>query len=166
MMESNVAEALGSWGARSLQARLKQWGEQEDEQPTALDGRMLVQEWIRTPDGHIKVDVVDHSDDHFFPGHQDIAWDVAGTCLEFNLDRDQRHELISKYRSASLDSQINRRLHFFASAYLAYRLGYAMMAEASLNGTADGLRFRSEVRRYREGLMLELASSEGSRWDV
>ena len=43
----------------------------------ALDGRMLPHEWLETPAGYVKTDALDHHDDHFFPGPQDIAWDVA-----------------------------------------------------------------------------------------
>src|SRR5262249_51886436 len=54
-----------------------------DAPAVALDGRMLPHEWIETRAGFVKTDALDHCDDHFFPGPQDIAWDLAAFSIEF-----------------------------------------------------------------------------------
>ena len=53
----------------------------------AGDGRMLPHEWIETRSGYVKTDALDHHDDHFFPGCQDIAWDIAGASVEWSFPR-------------------------------------------------------------------------------
>lgn len=106
---------------------------------TKIDGRMLPHEWLITPRGYLKTDANDHHDDHFFPGCQDIAWDVAGACVEFGLNRGEQEYLVSRMADATLP----RRMPFYRIAYLSYRLGYARMA-----ADADDGRFRTLDARY------------------
>src|SRR5690606_18103724 len=49
-----------------------------------VDGRMLLHEWVLGPGGLVKVDAIDHCADHFFPGCQQAAWDVAGLAAEID----------------------------------------------------------------------------------
>ncbi len=129
--------------------------------PVALDGRLLAHEWIETGTGYTKVDAMDHHDDHFFPGCQDIAWDIAAASIELGLTGpDQRH-LLGRYRSLSGDQAIARRLHQYAVAYLAFRLGYTTLASEALGRSDDGLRFSTERQRYRNLLRRELSVSGG-----
>ena len=51
----------------------------------AVDGRMLPHDWIVAEGQLMKVDALDHHDDDFWPGCRDIAWDVAGAIVEFEL---------------------------------------------------------------------------------
>ncbi|HYO79940.1 MAG TPA: hypothetical protein VES20_00950, partial [Bryobacteraceae bacterium] len=71
----------------------------------------------------VKTDALDHYDDHFFPGRQDIAWDVAGAAVEFGFDPEL---LLSRMETA--DSALSNRVPFYTKAYLAYRIGYCSMA--------------------------------------
>jgi len=105
----------------------------EDAHTCELDGRMLPHEWT----GAMKTDAVDHFDDHFFPGPQDIAWDIAATRIEFSLDR------------GFLDlfpAEIRRRVPFYETAYGAFRLAYCRMAQQSAPGEAG--RFCALAERY------------------
>jgi hypothetical protein len=162
MVRTNVAAALGPGEAELAIARHN--GPLHDAEPTGLDGRMLPQEWLRSPSGWFKVDSLDHGDDHFFPGPQDIAWDVAGTCLEFGLCGSDRRALLAHYRRASGDLGISARLPSFAVAYLAYRFGYSSMAEEQLAGSVDGARFKRKAAEYRRALALELEPGGAERW--
>jgi hypothetical protein len=135
------------------------------ERPVALDGRMLAHEWIATRHGYLKVDAMDHHDDHFFPGCQDIAWDVASAAIELGLSRPGRAYLVNRYRSLSGDRTITSRLHLFAAAYLAFRLGYTDLATMELGESEDGKRFAEERQRYRTLLCREL-SLRGRMWDA
>jgi hypothetical protein len=164
MLVCNVAEALGEAAADRLAARFPAQGTTPGGEPTALDGRMLPHEWIRTRGGFLKADALDHHDDHFYPGPQDIAWDVAGTCLEFGLEGDARRGFLACYIGESGDSGISRRLPFHALAYLAFRLGYVTLAAESLGATPDTARFRAQVIRYRRLLEAELATDGAARW--
>jgi hypothetical protein len=127
---------------------------------------MLPHEWIRTSGGYLKTDAVHHHDDHFFPGCQDIAWDVAGTCLEFNLGPRERQQLIERYRLLSGDSTIAARLPLHALTYLAFRLGYATLAATTLGPDSDGKRFSKARHRYSELLRSELSSSASELWNA
>jgi hypothetical protein len=159
MVQVNVEEALSNSGLDAQLSRLPRGG--WTERPVALDGRMLAHEWIATPGGYLKVDAMDHHDDHFFPGCQDIAWDVVGACTELDLPQGARTYLIDRYRSLSGDLSIRNRLHHFAVAYLAFRVGYVSLAADTLSGSDDGQRFERERRRYRELLCRELSAPEG-----
>jgi hypothetical protein len=123
-----------------------------------VDGRMLAHEWIETSSGFLKVDALDHHDDDFFPGCRDIAWDVAGACVEWNLDGPATESLVERYCRLSGDTCIVRRLPFYEAAYAAYRLGYAQLARASVADGAEAMRFArlenhyaNRLRRFQRG---------------
>jgi hypothetical protein len=157
MTLQNVTEGLGdAWEAR-LKARIRSPG--WTERPVALDGRMLAHEWIRSPGGYVKTDAIDHHQDHFFPGCQDIAWDVAATVLELRLNDTARRELVSRYRSLSGDHSITSRIQAYAVFYLAFRLGYATLATNALGRIPDADRFAAAACRYASLLRRELSDS-------
>jgi hypothetical protein len=164
MVVTNVAEGLGDEWSPRLDARLKECGASWCERPVALDGRMQPHEWIRTSRGYLKTDAVHHHDDHFFPGCQDIAWDVAGTCLEFNLEPEHRQHLIRRYEALSQDSTIAARLPLHAITYLAFRLGYSTQASSSLGQSPDGRRFADAAVRYGKLLRSELSRTTSEEW--
>jgi hypothetical protein len=148
MTRVNVAEVLGDkWGAilgsveRSLAA-------QRHEPAVALDARMLPHEWIATAGGYVKVDGVEHHDDRFFPGPADIAWDVAATLVEFDLDRHRAGFFLEQYTEASKDRSVHERIPAFVVAYLAFRAGYTALAASTLGDSEDGVRFNRAARRY------------------
>jgi hypothetical protein len=107
---------------------------------------------------------MDHHDDHFFPGCQDIAWDVAAAVFELDLEEQSRSYFIARYRRLSGDRGIARRLHHYAIAYLSFRLGYATLATSVLGKTADGIRFTGQAQRYARLLASELNNSP-ARWN-
>ncbi len=114
----------------------------------AVDGRMLPHEWLRAPGRYLKTDALDHHDDHFFPGCQDIAWDLAGTMIEFRLSARHREHLLELYLQMDNDSTLRRRLVFYEIAYLAYRFAYTRMAEHSTGEPAEGGRFHTLHNYY------------------
>lgn len=115
----------------------------------AVDGRMLPQEWIQTDAGWIKTDALDHHDDHFFPGCQDIAWDIAGAAVEFRFDAQALAERFLRLRP---DRTLLSRLPFYRTAYLAYRIGYATLAMETLGDSPDARRFAALRLRYTAAL--------------
>lgn len=112
------------------------------------DGRMLPQEWLYTSRGYIKTDALDHYDDHFFPGCQDVAWDIAGASVEWGFAPEA---LLDRYLRLQPDAKLYSRIGFYVTAYRAYRWGYCTMAAESLGCTADGNRFRALLPRYSAG---------------
>jgi hypothetical protein len=113
----------------------------------AGDGRMLPHEWIETARGYLKADALDHHDDHFFPGCQEIAWDIAGASVEWGFPPEA---LLDRYLRLQPDPKLSNRIPFYMTAYRAYRLGYCTMAVDALGDTADGARFRSLIPKYAE----------------
>ncbi len=134
MIETNLAEAFDIDAAP-----IRQWRSMIEDAPTyELDGRMLPHEWIETSSGYLKTDAVDHFDDHFFPGPQDIAWDVASAVIEFSLD----DSFLEKF-----NADIRRRMPFYKLAYAAFRLGYCRISEPLVD-PQEAARFRQLEARY------------------
>jgi hypothetical protein len=160
MIAVNATETFGESFSEKLLDSLPpgEWAECV----VALDGRMLPQEWIRTGSGYLKTDAIDHHDDHFFPGCQDIAWDVAAASVELGLGRDGGDRLMERYRALSGDRTIARRVRPYTVAYLAFRLGYSTLAASVLGDSPDARRFSVESRRYRD-LLEERLGHGGSR---
>jgi hypothetical protein len=126
----------------------------------AVDGRLMPHEWLRSPEGLLKTDTVDHADDHFFPRDQDIAWDVAGFCAEFRLNLPEEAEIAQAVAHATGDRRLPLRLPFYAVAYRAYQLGYAQQAAMSLGHARDAERFRRRGRRFRNELRMLLGACQ------
>jgi hypothetical protein len=156
MIHSNLAAVgLERW-AGDLQ-------DPADGPPVAVDGRMLPHEWLRTARGYLKVDALDHHDDHFFPGPVDIAWDLAAAAVEFGMSPEARQLLVERYRRLSGDRTIAGRLPYYTVAYLACRMGYASLAAETLAGTTDGGGFQGMLLHYRSMLTNEPATAAGRR---
>jgi hypothetical protein len=122
-----------------------------------IDGRMLPHEWIQTKNGYLKTDSMDHCCDQFLPQQQDIAWDIAGICGEFQLDELWRSILINNYIKKTGDQTIEKRLPFYNVAYLSYRMGYSALSAKSLGDTDDAIRFKALERIYGTQLKKSLA---------
>jgi hypothetical protein len=124
--------------------------------PVLADGRMQPHEWLLTKHGILKVDGASHGDDHFFPGPADIAWDLAGAIVEWDLGQGAADYLVSRYADLSGDHP-QRRLPAWLQAYTVFRLGYCKMAAETLAGTAEEERLLRDYRRYRARASAALA---------
>lgn len=100
--------------------------------PTVItDARMRPDKWL----GSVKIDSVDHGDNHFYPGPTDIAWDVAGTIQEFHWNTSTAEHFVDRYTKHSGDRDIRGRLEFFQAAYSAFQDGYGAMYDYRTNTT-------------------------------
>lgn len=126
-------------------------GEIEDGRVVEVDGRMLPHEWLLTERGYIKADALDHHDDHFFPGCQDVAWDIAGAAVEFEFPVEC---LAERYLRRLPDSTLLRRLPSYMRAYLAYRIGYSAMASES-GDNAERARWQRQLSAYQRALSMK-----------
>jgi hypothetical protein len=135
------------------------------ERPIVADARMLPHEWLRSPCGAlVKVDAVAHGDDHVFPGPTDIAWDLAGTIVEWQLDDAGRAQFLECYRRASGDDG-QPRLGPYVFAYAVFRMAYCKMAAAALGPGGEAARLEADYRGYRAFSCREAARSRfGSEW--
>jgi hypothetical protein len=118
-------------------------------EPILCDGRMQPHEWIRTADGSLlKFDACTHGDDHFFPGPADVAWDLAGTIVEWDLDYGAAESVLSEFRrNSGMDRA--RVLPMFVLGYTVFRLAYCKMALSTVKGSSDELRIQAAYLEYR-----------------
>ncbi len=147
MLLTNLKEEFGDAATEEVPAI-------EYRRVAVVDGRMHPHEWLCAGDGRlIKVDSATHGDDHFFPGPADIAWDLAGMIVEWDLSGEAAQYFIGCYARASGDDP-RSRLPAYLLAYTMFRLGYCRMAAESMIGSEEALRFQREANYYR-GVALE-----------
>jgi hypothetical protein len=123
MTRVNVAEALGIELPLAFQLDVERW--------VYPDARLMPHEWVAPIDGRlVKVDAVDHGDDHFFPGPCDGAWDLAGAILELELSPLEALDFLADYQRLTGDDA-SARIPCYQVAYLACRVGALSMAASS-----------------------------------
>ena len=148
MICGNIDEILGkTWVdrfKRSIAAHSIKYGSRS----TAIDGRMQPHEWLGAGDTYFKADATDHHADHFFPGCHDIAWDIAGSQIEFGLEAERLNFFLERYESLAHDPQLPRRLPIYRIAYLSYQVGFTKLASQALSSTPDGEKFKLLFERY------------------
>jgi hypothetical protein len=132
------------------------------ERPAICDGRMQPHEWLLAVDGQmLKTDSGSHGDDHFFPGPADIAWDLAGAVVEWQMDETQTEFLLEAYRRASGDDA-RGRIANFTTAYAVFRSAYSRMAANALPGGDEEARFQVAEAAYR-GVLEQLGQVAASQ---
>jgi hypothetical protein len=124
--------------------------------PVEPDGRLLPHEWITDETRWLKTDSADHAADHLLPGAADVAWDLAGAVVEWDLDGGQTGAFVRAYRLLTGDD-VSARLPSYIVAYASFRLAYASFAG---QGTAGAERERWSLldRRYRDRLRAALGA--------
>ncbi|MDR6758662.1 hypothetical protein J2Y48_003970 [Mycoplana sp. BE70] len=136
MALANTGEELGAEEASALKSML---GPAERLQgqlmPVNTDNRLHRWEWLVTPDGRlVKTDALDHSTSHDLVGPQDIAWDVAGAGVEFDLSPDERGKLAAVVSLAAGRSVRAELVEALQPCYLAFQIG--LWRRASESGEA------------------------------
>jgi hypothetical protein len=133
--------------------------------PIEPDARLSPHEWVIGAERRVvKTDSADHASDHLMPGPADVAWDLAGTIVEWDLDQSQRRSFLQQYRARSGDAA-EARVPAYVAAYSAFRLGFAAMARDASPRT-ERARWVSRERVYRRCLrraLLELGVAVPTR---
>jgi hypothetical protein len=151
MLEFNVQQEFG----RDLKLEA---GQLSSGTPLLADGRMQPHEWIVSREGKLlKTDAISHGDNHFFPGPCDIAWDLAGTVVEWDLDAQATGFLLSKFRQFS-GKPISQQFQDYMLAYCVFRLGFCKMATSTVAGSREESRLEFAYLRYRAKAEQLLAS--------
>src|SRR6478609_5999270 len=120
------------------------------EHPVIADGRMQLHEWLVSNEGRlVKTDAGSHGDDHFFPGPTDIAWDLAGAIVEWQMNEQQAREFLDLYRCASGDDA-SARIEGFLKAYAVFRAAYCLMAANAMRGSDEEARLQRAANEYKE----------------
>jgi hypothetical protein len=157
MIEHNVGLALGP----DARPRLDGWRKRlRGAARLEVDGRMAPHEWIRTDGAVFKTDAVDHGDDRFLPGATDLAWDVAGFCVEWGLSEAAALEFAGEAAREAGDPHLVERLAFYETAYLALRTGWTELSAEALPQGADRRGLKRLSARYRSALARAIARME------
>lgn len=149
MIRRNISLAFGQAAARMLEPMLNRAGELEGRiLRVRTDNKLDRHEWLRTESGSLlKVDALDHHRAHDLVGCQDLAWDVAGAMVEFDLhqgERDAFVDAVENWSGKTIDPEL---LEFCRLAYLAFRLGQARLG-ASMTDASEWRRIDRRGRRY------------------
>ena len=144
-----LAEIVRDWRRRLPEvARL--------ERLVLTDNKMHAWEWLVTARGKIlKADALDHHRGNDLVGPQDLAWDLAGAAVEFDLDPAELDLLADAVaRRAGTPRAERVQLDFYRLAYLAFQTGRHTLAAEALESTApaESAGMRSEMERYAERL--------------
>lgn len=126
--------------------------------PVIADGKMQPHEWIINGETALKIDSETHGDDHFFPGPTDIAWDLAGTIVEWRLSTEQAGTFLSHYRELTGDDA-RERMRSYLLAYATFRFAYCKMGAQAMAATPDEDLLTRDYYAYREHAM-RLASRD------
>jgi hypothetical protein len=129
--------------------------------PIITDSHLLPHEWLQTADGQLlKLDGVSHGDDHFYPGPTDIAWDLAGAIVEWEMPPQAQEYFLERYRKFSGDDA-RPRLRPYLLAYTMFRLGFSKMAAEAMRGSDEAPRLVTSYRRYRAAAQAQLRDGHG-----
>ncbi|WP_237479632.1 hypothetical protein [Lichenibacterium dinghuense] len=146
MARANAAEALGDGAAARLdgwEARLPALARAA--RPVAVDGRLAPHEWLHGGGTLLKSDALDHCCGHDLVGCQDVAWDVAGAAVEWDLSDAEAEALRAAVERGS-GSHCDRGLvAFFRLAYPAFRVGELTMAR-DREGPEEAARLDAALR--------------------
>ena len=130
--------------------------------PVIADARMQPFEWIATASRQlIKTDGVDHGNNHFFPGPCDIAWDLAGAAIEWQLTPEALEYLLQRFQRAT-GMDVSAHLPWYLIAYCTFRLGFCKMAISTVKGSPEEFRLRRAYLWYRREAFRRLGSVPGN----
>jgi hypothetical protein len=153
MIYQNLEEAFGKVEALSARALLSPLP--IGCVPVAFgDGHLAPHEWVETPDGRLlKTDNTGHWTDHTVVGRQSILWDIAGACVEWELDRAGRHLLFKLAEQEYLEID-PIALRFYELAYACFRLGQITLCRDLESGDSpEGARLSSACAYYRSCIL-------------
>ena len=148
-----LAERLGSWTSRAdmLERRIVR---------LRTDNKVDRHEWLHAEGGAlIKTDAIDHHQAHDLIGCQDLAWDIAGAIIEFDVAQDEAEGFVAAVESWAATRVDHELLDFYLVAYAAFRLGQARLGQ-SMSGDGEQRRLGRSARRYAAALQHLL---EGTR---
>jgi hypothetical protein len=153
MARVNVAERFGD----EMAVRFDSWRDRLPEvarrvRRAVTDNRMHAWVWLLLPDGRIlKADALDHHAAHDCIGAQDIAWDVVGAVVEWNLSPAEQERLERRLEPRP-DPLVT---DFYRLCYPAFQMGYYAMAADAQPDEAAGLRAAAERHAAQLARLLE-----------
>jgi hypothetical protein len=108
------------------------------EQAVYPDCRMHPHEWLQADDGRLlKTDAVGHGEGHQLPGPIDIAWDLAGAIVEWELSPAEADFLLAEYDRRAGD-RAAPRVREYLLPYIVFRLAHCRMGAAAMANRREG----------------------------
>lgn len=135
-----LAGAIDRWNAAALAPAVHR---------VRTDNKLDRDEWLRLPGGRLlKTDALDHHQAHDLIGCQDMAWDVAGAIVEFDLADDDIGQLVGATEAAADRRVNNDLLSFYRTAYCCFRLGAARLVAELCSDPGERERMSRRAMRY------------------
>lgn len=148
MAEHNIGLVAGTRAATRLLSPARRTLSAEAERICAVDGKMERWEWLRTPDGGlIKTDALDHDSAHDLVGPRDLAWDVAGLGIEWDLvpEAEDRARVVAGREG---EREVSPALvAAFRPCYLGHRIGAALLGRLRAEEAGEPEETRRHDRR-------------------
>ncbi len=160
MAKANGTEVLGAAASHCLDP----WNERLRElatasRPVAIDGKLQAHEWLVDGRGRwIKTDALDHCCGHDLIGCQDIAWDVAGAAVTFELSVEEAERLRRDVETEARQPCHPGLVAFFRTAYAAFQVGVLTLSRGREH-QEEAERLDLAVRSAVKALRRELGSS-------
>ncbi|OAP36974.1 hypothetical protein AU381_19490 [Sinorhizobium glycinis] len=162
MAITNTGEALGESVAAQLRPLLSKALQHDFPiMPVDTDNRLHRWEWLAGERGFLKADALDHCAAHDLVGSQDVAWDVAGAVVEFDLTPEEGAALqgiVSDGSSRAVDAELQE---IFELCYLAFQLGLWTSAKTGA-GSDEVPRLDAVAARYANLLLRRIEGYAGS----
>jgi hypothetical protein len=96
----------------------------------------------------MKTDALDHAFGHDLVGCQDVAWDLAGAAVEFDLGSDERETLVRWVESRTGRSISRRLVRALEPCYLALEIARLHFGLAMSGQQGDQRRLQAADQRY------------------
>jgi hypothetical protein len=145
----NVETAVGAKSAEKLRPLVGSPGRLcRNLHRVDTDNRLHPWEWLITGDQKlVKTDALDHNSAHDLVGCQDVAWDVAGACVEFDLSSGERQRLAGLI-AQEVDCDLrDQALDVFEACYLGFQIGLWSQASAIVD-SAERPRIEGRIKWY------------------
>ena len=159
MAAYNIGQLWGEPAERAVREALGDPGRVQSI-PCSTDNRMHAWEWVRSAQGWMKLDALDHHAAHDLVGCQDIAWDIAGASVELGLDPNAR-DALAEAVAARLGRGLRRdSIAAHELCYLGFQLGlWSMALDRAPDADRDSI--RQLLRRYGAHPSLQAILAEG-----
>jgi hypothetical protein len=153
MIHINISESIGEYYIKFLKDFYNYLEKFYDGNICAVDGRMDFYKWVILNNKYLKTDHNDHHNDQFFPGCQDVAWDIAGGIIEWNLNDKLENYFIDMYIKQSGDTLVRKRIRPNKIAYCAFKIGMSKLFQESLAELTEGSGFEKKYNYYKTYLV-------------
>ncbi len=98
-----------------------------------------------------------HAEGHQLPGPADIAWDLAGTIVEWELAAPAAEFFLEEYRRRSGDDA-GKRLRPYLLLYSVLRMAQCRMSSVSMARRREARYLRRHYERYLQNVKDSLES--------